>query len=173
MCVNCSTASMTCSFTSPAHTIRILQRDGPKTFTPPDTMSRISTPTSSSSIHPALVQIEPYVNTTHLELFYLIIGDGESIFGDDHHKGARPHVLKHASHTHSFWMSVLLSQHYISALVGHHNSPSILRKPLVYSLKQCACSMILYEIWTTRISFLSSFSQVFWALQPSSRHSST
>jgi hypothetical protein len=42
------------------------------------------------------VQVEPYVNATHVELFYCIIEGGEWAFGDDVKKGARPHVLKHA-----------------------------------------------------------------------------
>jgi hypothetical protein len=80
--------------------------------TPPDPSLRNTTPTSSSSIHPALVQTEPYVNATHIELFYYIIENGEWSFGDDYLKESRPHVVKYAF-TYPFLLNELLA---ISAL---------------------------------------------------------
>jgi hypothetical protein len=56
------------------------RRNESKTVTPSDTASRSSTPTSSSHVHPAFVQVEPYVNATHLELFYYIIEGNEWAF---------------------------------------------------------------------------------------------
>ena len=103
---------MQCSFTSPAQSIAPPQRNESKTVTPSDTTSRSSTPTSSSSIHPALAQIEPYVNATHVELFYCIIESGEWAFGYDDETGTRPQVLKHAF-TYPFLLNEVLA---ISAL---------------------------------------------------------
>jgi hypothetical protein len=63
-------------------------------------------------MHPGLVQVEPYVNVTHAELFYWLMEGGEWAFEGNKRKGSRPHVLKHAF-THPFLLIELLA---ISAL---------------------------------------------------------
>jgi hypothetical protein len=79
---------------------------------PSEATLRGATPTSSSSIHPELVQAEPYVNAIHVELFYCVITDSEWAFGDDDRKGARRYMLKHAF-TYPFLLNEILA---ISAL---------------------------------------------------------
>jgi Fungal specific transcription factor domain len=86
---------MQCSFAPPAQSIVAPQGKESSTVTSSDTPSRNSTLTSSSRTHPALVQAEPYVNATHLELLYCIIEDGEWAFGYDEQTGNRSHVLKY------------------------------------------------------------------------------
>jgi hypothetical protein len=86
---------MRCSFGSPAQSIIAPRSNELNTDTPSDTASRSSTSNWSSRIHPTFGQVEPYVNTTHLELFYYIIEGNEWAFnrGD---QVTRAHVLKHA-----------------------------------------------------------------------------
>lgn len=87
---------MPCSFT--ASTPRtVAQKNEPVHVTTPEVPLRTSTPCSSSSAnHPASFSGQPYVNATHIELFYFIISSGEWAFGDDHLKGSRPHIVKYA-----------------------------------------------------------------------------
>lgn len=99
---------MQCSFTSPAPSIIPPQENEPRTVAPSGNTSRSTTPNSSSCIHPASAQIKPYVNATHVELFYCIIEDGEWDFGEAGQKKARPHVLKHAI-TYPFLLNELLA----------------------------------------------------------------
>ena len=87
---------MKCTFASQARSIKAPQRNEPKTITPPETTSRSNTPASSSSTRPAPVQVEPYVNATHVELFYCAIDGSEWAFGYDVKGETRPRVLKHA-----------------------------------------------------------------------------
>lgn len=62
-----------------------------------DPTLRSASPSSSSGcIHPAFVQPEPYVNATHIELFYFIVDASEWTPGGDHLKGSRPHIVKYA-----------------------------------------------------------------------------
>jgi hypothetical protein len=75
-------------------------------------LKSISPTSTSSCIHPALVQAEPYVNATHMELFYFIIDGADWTTGGDHLKGSRPHIAKYAF-THPFLLNELLA---VSAL---------------------------------------------------------
>jgi Fungal specific transcription factor domain len=74
------------------------QKKEVETVTPPESTLRSVTPSSSSSgnNHPVSLLPEPYVNATHMELFYFIISSGEWAIGEDHLKGSRPHIVKYA-----------------------------------------------------------------------------
>ena len=103
---------MKCSFTSLAHSTKAPKGNELSAVTISETATRSSTPSSSSSIPPALVQVEPYANVTHVELFYWLLEGGEWAFEGEKRKMGRPHVLKHAF-AHPFLLIELLA---ISAL---------------------------------------------------------
>ncbi|PMD34459.1 hypothetical protein L207DRAFT_638940, partial [Hyaloscypha variabilis F] len=97
VCVNCSTAGMQCSFASPAQSMTGPTLDESTTNKTLSPVLKINTPSPSSScIDPALVPPHPYVNATHMELFYFIIDGADWASGGDHLRAARPHIVKYA-----------------------------------------------------------------------------
>ncbi|KAE9379718.1 hypothetical protein N431DRAFT_365026 [Stipitochalara longipes BDJ] len=113
VCVNCSTAGMQCSFTLSTQAIETASRDEPMTTKSPESGPKSPPPSSSSScIDPTLVPAEPYVNATHLELFYFIVDGADWRSGGDHLRASRPHVVKYAF-TYPFLLNQLLA---VSAL---------------------------------------------------------
>ena len=86
---------MQCSFVSPAQSTITVQGNDPRTVTPSDAALRSSTPTSSSSLHPESNPDEPYVNATHVELFYFILESDFWALRNEDLKATRPHVLKY------------------------------------------------------------------------------